>query len=65
MGVAVRLGGSFRIIGLMNCVDTYAVWYQSDGARDNIRANRFSAGSGAWGTAQAIETDNGEALRET
>ena len=38
-----------------------AVWYQSDGTRTNIWANRFSAG--AWGTAQLIETTNaGQAL---
>lgn len=34
-----------------------AVWYQSDGARDNIYANIYSAGIG-WGTAGLIETDN-------
>jgi predicted enzyme related to lactoylglutathione lyase len=33
-----------------------AVWYQSDGTRDNIWANRFD-GSG-WGSAQLIETDD-------
>ncbi|GBE40291.1 hypothetical protein BMS3Bbin09_00168 [bacterium BMS3Bbin09] len=34
-----------------------AVWYQDDGTRDNIRANRYVAGIG-WGTAELIETDN-------
>ncbi|MFN0304039.1 MAG: Ig-like domain-containing protein [Burkholderiales bacterium] len=34
-----------------------AVWFQSDGLRTNISANRYVAGSG-WGTAQLIETDN-------
>ena len=34
-----------------------AVWYQSDGTRNNIWANRYTAGTG-WGTAQLIETDN-------
>ena len=34
-----------------------AVWYQNDGTRDNIRANRYVAGIG-WGTAELIETDN-------
>ena len=34
-----------------------AVWYQSDGTRFNIQANRYTAGSG-WGTAELIETDN-------
>lgn len=39
-----------------------AVWYQSDGTRYNIRANRYTAGTG-WGTAALIETDNaGSAL---
>jgi hypothetical protein len=33
-----------------------AIWAHSDGARFNVRANRFSGG--AWGTAQLIETDN-------
>ena len=37
------------------------VWYQSDGIRYNIWANRYTAGSG-WGTAALIETDTGEAL---
>ncbi|WP_196812960.1 Ig-like domain-containing protein [Cupriavidus sp. WS] len=33
------------------------VWYQSDGIRYNIRANRYAAGN--WGpTAEFIETDN-------
>ena len=35
-----------------------AVWQQTDGsARINIRANRYTAGSG-WGTATLIETDD-------
>lgn len=34
----------------------FAVWYQGDGVRDNIWANRYSGGS--WGTAQLIESDN-------
>ena len=34
-----------------------AVWYQHDGSRYNIWANRYTAGSG-WGTAELIETDN-------
>jgi len=41
--------------------NAFAVWRQSDGTRNNIWANRFSAG--AWGTAQLIETTNaGQAL---
>ena len=34
-----------------------AVWYQSDGARDNILSNRYVVGTG-WGIAQLIESDN-------
>jgi hypothetical protein len=34
-----------------------AVWYQSDGTRNNIMANRYTSGTG-WGTAVLIETDN-------
>ena len=34
-----------------------AVWFQSDGSRYNIRANRYTAGVG-WGAATLIETDN-------
>ena len=34
-----------------------AVWYQSDGTRDNIWANRYTAGIG-WGAAQLIETNS-------
>ncbi len=38
-----------------------AVWHQSDGARMNIRANRYTAGAG-WGMAELIETgDLGDA----
>ena len=34
-----------------------AVWYQDDGTRDNIWANRFTPTAG-WGAAEPIETDN-------
>ena len=34
-----------------------AVWYQSDGSRDNICSNSYELGTG-WGTAQLIETDD-------
>jgi hypothetical protein len=38
-----------------------AVWYQSDGTKNNIYANRFNGT--AWGTAELIETgDDGDAL---
>ena len=39
-----------------------AVWYQSDGARSNIWAARFTP-AGGWGGPAMIETDNaGNAL---
>ncbi|MCK4711197.1 MAG: Ig-like domain-containing protein, partial [Gammaproteobacteria bacterium] len=34
-----------------------AVWYQHDGTRTNIWANRYVSGTG-WGTPELIETDN-------
>ena len=34
-----------------------AVWSQDDGTRNNIVANRYTAGAG-WGTATLIESDN-------
>jgi hypothetical protein len=34
-----------------------AVWEQSDGTRDNIWSNRYTAGVG-WGSAELIETEN-------
>ncbi len=37
--------------------NTVAVWYQSDGTRQNIWANRFTVAAG-WGVAELIETDN-------
>lgn len=39
--------------------NAFAVWYQHDGTRYNIWANRYS---GSWGTSQLIESDNGEAF---
>lgn len=40
-----------------------AAWYQYDGTRWNIVANRYDADTGKWGTAELIETDNaGNAL---
>jgi len=39
-----------------------AVWYQSDGTRNDIVSNRFTAGAG-WGTAAVLETGAGAALR--
>ena len=40
-----------------------AVWQQSDGTRNNIWANRYTAATNSWGTATLIETDDvGDAL---
>jgi hypothetical protein len=35
-----------------------AVWYQHDGTRTNILANRFDSSTNTWGTAELIETDD-------
>ena len=35
----------------------FAVWYQGDGRRDNLWAQRFAPGAG-WGTPELIETNN-------
>ncbi len=52
---------SLAQIAIDNNGNALAVWYQHDGARTNIWANRFISGTGAgtgWGTASLIETDN-------
>jgi hypothetical protein len=36
-----------------------AVWMQFDGPRSDIWANRYSASTGAWGTATLIESNDG------
>jgi hypothetical protein len=38
--------------------NAFVVWEQFDGTRFSIYANRYSAQSGTWGTAQLIESDN-------
>jgi hypothetical protein len=35
-----------------------AVWQQWDGTQYSIWANRFAVGTGSWGTAELVETDN-------
>jgi hypothetical protein len=40
-----------------------SVWSQTDGAQDNIWANRFSLANGSWGAATMIENDDGSARR--
>lgn len=41
-----------------------AVWKQTDGTRDNVWANYYTAGAG-WGSAQLIETDNTDTVLHT
>ena len=54
-------GALFPQIAMGENGDAMVVWYQSDGTRDNIWANRFDGAN--WGTAEMIETDNaGDAL---
>jgi hypothetical protein len=51
-------GGAFYPqIALDASGNALAVWYQYDGARYNILANRYVVGTG-WGIATLIETDN-------
>lgn len=38
-----------------------AVWHQHDGIRNNIRANRYDAMTGAWGGAVPLENADGDA----
>lgn len=52
----------FPAITLNGNGDGFAVWYQTDGTRNNIWANRYDATSG-WGTAELIEAvDTGNAF---
>lgn len=44
-------------VGIDSNGNAMAVWEQFDGARFNIWANRYAAGTG-WGLAQLLETDN-------
>lgn len=51
-------GSAFRPeVAIDSNGNAMAVWYQYDGTRYNIWANRYVAGTG-WGTASLIETDN-------
>ncbi len=45
-------------IALDNAGNALVVWEQSDSTRRNIWANRYTAASQSWGTAQLLETDN-------
>ena len=50
-------GAYYPQVSLDSAGNAIAVWYQSDGVRNNIWSNRHVVGTG-WGTAQLIETDN-------
>ncbi len=50
-------GAYFPRIAMDATGNAIAVWNKNDGVRDNIWANRYTAGSG-WGAAALIETDN-------
>lgn len=51
-------GGAFNPqIAIDDAGNALAVWEQSDGTRDNIRANRYTPENG-WGTDETIETDD-------
>ncbi|MGB8223568.1 MAG: Ig-like domain-containing protein, partial [Polyangiales bacterium] len=52
---------AFPQVALDSTGDAIAVWYQSDGTRDNIWANRFTPTTG-WGVAELIETDPGDVI---
>ena len=45
-------------IAIDSAGNAIAVWYQTDGIRNNIWSNRYTFGTGLWGTAELIETDN-------
>jgi hypothetical protein len=51
-------GGEGLHVAIDGSGNAIAVWNQSDGTRFNILANRYTTATGAWGTAQLIETDN-------
>ncbi|MGC4096154.1 MAG: hypothetical protein QM706_03470 [Nitrospira sp.] len=54
-------GASAPQVGVDGSGNAVAVWEQYDGTRVNITANRYVAATDSWGTAQLIETDNGDA----
>lgn len=45
-------------VGLDVLGNAYAVWSQSDGARTNIWANRYDAGTGTWRAPELLESNN-------
>ncbi len=59
---ALQEAGSTQIAVAPNG-DALAVWYQHDGTRYNIRANRYTAGKG-WGWAELIEGDDAGDARD-
>jgi hypothetical protein len=55
-GLAARVRLGFDAAG-----NATAVWYQYDGTRATVGANRFTAGAG-WGTAMRLESEDGFAI---
>jgi hypothetical protein len=52
-------GGAYNPRVAMNASgNAVAVWNQSDGTRDNIWSNHYTASTGLWSTATLVETDN-------
>ncbi|MCC6997925.1 MAG: choice-of-anchor D domain-containing protein [Deltaproteobacteria bacterium] len=51
---------TFPQVGMDGSGNAIAVWYQSDGIRTNVWANRYVPSTG-WGTAILIETNDGNA----
>jgi len=56
-------GANFPQISVDHKGNAFSVWHQTDGTRNNILANRYTAGS-TWGTAVPVEYNNeGNAYR--
>jgi len=49
--------GMYAQVAVDAAGNAIAVWYQFDGVRTNISANRYAVGAG-WGTAELIESDD-------
>ncbi|WP_288364025.1 hypothetical protein [uncultured Spongiibacter sp.] len=59
--VANALSPQIAVDGNGNAI---AVWQQSDGNNESIYANRYTASTDSWGTAELIESDhNGQAVQ--
>ena len=57
---AGHAGGQQIAIGVDG--NALAVWYQDDGTTTNLWANRFTAASNTWGSAELIETNPNQAF---